>query len=77
VEDNPANLVLVGQMIEDTPNVRMLSVMDGSHGIALARTHLPDVILMDINLPDINGIEALKILQGDPLTKRNISPSLP
>ena len=69
VEDNPANLMLVEQIIEDMPNVHMLSAMDGSHGIALARTHLPDVILMDINLPDISGIDALKILQGDPLTK--------
>ena len=69
VEDNSANLMLVEQIVEDIPNVRMLSAMNGSHGIALARTHLPDVILMDINLPDINGIEALKILQSDPLMK--------
>ena len=69
VEDNPANLLLVEQIIEDIPNMHMLSAMDASHGIALARTHLPDVILMDINLPDINGIEALEILQSDPLTK--------
>ena len=69
VEDNPANLMLVEQIIEGYPHLRMLSAMNGSHGIALARTHLPDIILMDINLPDISGIEALKILQGDPLTK--------
>jgi CheY-like chemotaxis protein len=37
-------------------------------GIALARAHLPDVILMDINLPGISGLQALKILRDDPLT---------
>jgi CheY-like chemotaxis protein len=47
----------------------MLSARDGHHGIALARTRLPEVILMDINLPDISGIEALKILRKDPATK--------
>jgi PAS domain S-box-containing protein len=68
VEDNPANLMLVEQIIEDHPRVRMLSARDGNHGIALARTHLPDVILMDINLPGISGIQALKILREDPAT---------
>ena len=42
--------------------------MDGTRGIALARTHQPDVILMDINLPGISGIKALKILREDPAT---------
>ena len=46
----------------------MLSARDGNLGIALARTHLPDVILMDINLPGISGIQALKILREDPAT---------
>ena len=68
VEDNPANLMLVEQIIEDHPHIRMLSARDGNLGIALARAHLPDVILMDINLPGISGIEALKILREDPAT---------
>ena len=42
---------------------------DGMHGIALARTHLPDVILMDINLPGISGLQALEILREDPATR--------
>lgn len=66
VEDNPANLMLVEQIIEDHPHIRMLSARDGYLGIALARAHLPDVILMDINLPGISGIQALKILRQDP-----------
>jgi signal transduction histidine kinase/ActR/RegA family two-component response regulator len=68
VEDNPANLMLVEQIIEGHPRVRMLSARDGNQGIALARAHLPDVILMDINLPGISGSQALKILREDPAT---------
>lgn len=68
VEDNPANLMLVEQIIERRPHVRMLSARDGGLGIMLARAHLPDVILMDINLPGISGIQALKILRDTPAT---------
>ena len=68
MEDNPANLMLVEQIIEDHPQVRMLSARDGTLGVALARAHLPDVILMDINLPGISGIDALNILRADPAT---------
>ena len=65
VEDNPANLMLVEQIIESHPHIRMLSARDGNQGIALARTHLPDVILMDINLPGLSGSQALRILRDD------------
>ncbi len=68
VEDNPANLMLVEQIIEGHPHIRMLSARDGLLGIALARAQLPDVILMDINLPGISGIQALEILRKDPVT---------
>ena len=46
----------------------MLSAHNGNLGIALARAHLPDVILMDINLPGISGFQALKMLREDPVT---------
>ena len=68
VEDNPANLMLVEQIIEGIPHVRMLSARNANLGIALARTHQPEVILMDINLPGLSGIQALKILREDPAT---------
>ena len=55
--------MLVEQIIEGNTDVRMLSARNGNLGIALARAHRPDVILMDINLPGMSGIEALKILQ--------------
>ena len=68
VEDNPANLKLVEQLIARRPDMRLLSARDGNTGIELARANLPEVILMDINLPGISGIEALSILRGDPAT---------
>jgi CheY-like chemotaxis protein len=68
IEDNPANLKLVEQIIARYPDIRLLTAVNGNSGIDIARTFLPDVILMDINLPDINGFEALKILRLDPST---------
>ncbi len=68
VEDNPANLGLVEQILARRPDLRLLSAATGKLGIELARTNRPDVILMDINLPDISGIEALGILRKDPAT---------
>jgi len=68
VEDNPANLMLVEQFIERYPHLRMLSVRNGDLGIALAKLHLPDVILMDINLPGISGFQALHLLRENPVT---------
>ncbi len=68
VEDNPANLKLVEQLIARRPELRLLSAGDGVSGIKLARVNLPDVILMDINLPGISGVETLQILRADPVT---------
>ena len=68
VEDNPANLKLVEQLIARRPTLRLLTAVDGNMGIQLARANQPEVILMDINLPGISGIEALKILHDDPVT---------
>jgi CheY-like chemotaxis protein len=70
VEDNPANLKLVEQLIARRPDMRLLSARDGNLGIQLARANQPEVILMDINLPGISGIEALKILRADQATAR-------
>ncbi|OHC81827.1 MAG: hybrid sensor histidine kinase/response regulator [Sideroxydans sp. GWF2_59_14] len=69
VEDNIANMMLVEHIIEAYTHVNMLSAHYGQLGISLARSHLPDVILMDINLPDISGVEALRILLEDPATR--------
>ena len=68
VEDNPANLQLVKQIIARHPDISLLTAVDGYSGIEIARVSQPDVILMDINLPGMNGFEALKILRADPTT---------
>jgi PAS domain S-box-containing protein len=68
VEDNPANLSLVEELIARRGDLKLLTAIDGHLGIELARAYLPDVILMDINLPGISGYGALKVLREDPLT---------
>ena len=68
VEDNPANLMLVKDLIARRPDIRFLSAKDAIRGIEIAHASMPDVILMDINLPGISGLEALKILAEDPAT---------
>jgi PAS domain S-box-containing protein len=68
VEDNPANLMLVEDLIARRPDIRLLSARDGNRGIEIARASRPDVILMDINLPGLSGIKALRILADDPAT---------
>jgi CheY-like chemotaxis protein len=68
VEDNPANLELVEQLIARRQDLRLLSAADGDLGIEFARAYLPDIILMDIHLPGISGLEAMQILKLDPAT---------
>ncbi|MDO8463877.1 MAG: response regulator, partial [Gallionella sp.] len=68
VEDNPANLKLVEQIIVRHPDISLLTAVNGNSGIEIARNKQPDVILMDINLPGINGFEALEILRASPDT---------
>jgi CheY-like chemotaxis protein len=68
VEDNPASLELVEQLLSRRANLRLLSAADGNLGIEYARTFHPDVILMDINLPGVGGLDAMRILRADPAT---------
>ena len=69
VEDNPANLALVEQLMARRGDLRLLTAIDGNLGVELARAYLPDVILMDINLPGISGFDALHLLADDPATR--------
>jgi signal transduction histidine kinase/ActR/RegA family two-component response regulator len=68
VEDNPANLMLIEDLIARRPDIRLLSARNGIRGVEIARASLPDVILMDINLPGISGVKALQILAQNPAT---------
>ncbi|MBA4108503.1 MAG: hybrid sensor histidine kinase/response regulator [Leptothrix sp. (in: Bacteria)] len=69
VEDNPESLKLVEQILSTRPDIRLLSAPDGRIGVELARVHLPDVILMDNNLPNLDGASAQAILRNDPKTR--------
>ncbi len=68
VEDNPANLMLIEDLVARRPDLRLLSARDGISGVEIARTALPDVVLMDINLPGLSGIQAMRILATDVTT---------
>jgi signal transduction histidine kinase/CheY-like chemotaxis protein len=70
VEDNPANLRLVREILDLRGDLRQMSAPDARLGIELARSHLPEVILMDVNLPGLSGLEALAVLRADPATAR-------
>src|SRR5579872_870415 len=65
VEDQPANLALIVQLISRHAKWKLLTAIDGNLGIILAKENLPDVILMDINLPGIDGFEVLRMLRAD------------
>lgn len=64
VEDNPANLRLMKQLLVQRPHVKMLSAAEPLLGLELAIEHKPDLVLLDINLPGIDGYEVLKHLRS-------------
>lgn len=68
VEDNPANLKLVEQLIALRSDLHLLNAADGLLGVEMARAYQPELILMDLNLPGISGLDALKRLREDPAT---------
>ncbi|MEW5769492.1 MAG: ATP-binding protein [Pseudomonadota bacterium] len=68
IEDNPLNLRLMQQAFQTWPGWRLHSAHTAEIGLALIRAEPPDLILMDINLPGMNGFEALAALRADPAT---------
>jgi len=68
VEDNPANLALVEELIGLRSDLKLLTAIDGHVGIQFARAYQPDVILMDIKMPGLSGFGALEVLRQDPAT---------
>jgi CheY-like chemotaxis protein len=68
IEDNPANLRLVQEIVGFRAGLRLLAAPDGHAGLALAHTHRPAIILMDLNLPGMGGFEVLAQLRRDPET---------
>ncbi len=70
IEDNQTNLRLIEETIKEIVGLTLISATDAESGIALAETHQPDIILLDINLPGMSGIEALEELKRNPVTRR-------
>jgi CheY-like chemotaxis protein len=66
IEDNLSNLKLVDRILEARDDIRLISAMQGGLGVELAREHRPDLVLLDLHLPDLQGDEVLARLQADP-----------
>jgi CheY-like chemotaxis protein len=71
IEDNPSNIAFMHGLIEDLPSVSLLTAPTAEIGLELVRSHLPQVVIMDINLPGMSGFEAAERLREWPET-RNI-----
>ena len=69
VEDNPANLRLVAQLLGRRPDIHLWSAHEPLLGLELAEEHKPDLILLDINLPGMDGYEVLRLLRQRESTK--------
>lgn len=69
IEDNPSNLTLIEQILAEEPDIELMTAMQGKVGLEFARQHSPDLILLDLHLPDLPGWEVLAELQKDEATR--------
>ncbi len=69
IEDNPSNMTLARFLLEQAGHV-VLGATDAEAGLALARERTPDLILMDIQLPGMDGLQATAMLKADAATRR-------
>ncbi len=70
IDDNPANLLLLQRIIAERPKIRFLSTSLGREGVALPQEHVPDLILLDLHLPDMHGDQVLSCLRHHPRTAK-------
>lgn len=70
IEDNLPNARLMAEIIKRMPNLSLIHVVNAEEGIELAKERQPDLVIMDINLPGIDGFEALKQLKNEPETQK-------
>jgi CheY-like chemotaxis protein len=70
IDDNASNVRLVNLLLEQRPGVRFISADTGRLGLDLARQHCPTVILLDLRLPDIAGVQVLSAIRHDPVIAR-------
>ena len=69
IEDNEYNRKIVRQLLSRT-SFRLLEAVDGEEGLAVAQRELPDLILMDVQLPRLSGLDATRLLRADPRTAK-------
>ena len=69
IEDNPVNVLVVEELISTRPQLTLICEEDGARGLARARSMLPDLILLDMQLPDFDGYEVIARLRADPATE--------
>jgi CheY-like chemotaxis protein len=69
IEDNLSNLSLIEQLLKECAPIKLISAMQGQLGLELAARHRPDLILLDVHLPDINGADVLARLKARPRTR--------
>jgi CheY-like chemotaxis protein len=69
IEDDVANAQLMAELFSEEPLLQLITTMQGKLGIELARQHRPDLILLDLHLPDIDGAEVIRRLRTDPVTR--------
>jgi len=69
VEDNPSNIAFMRELMEDIPKIELITAPNAELGIELIRAHLPGVVIMDVNLPGMSGLEAVQRLRGWPETR--------
>jgi CheY-like chemotaxis protein len=70
IEDNVSNVKLVERIMERRPDIELLTAGGGRAGLEMARANLPDLVLLDLHLPDIPGHEVLRGLRADPRTRQ-------
>jgi CheY-like chemotaxis protein len=68
IEDNPSNLRLVERLVKRRPDVMLLTATRGAEGLELARAETPDLVLLDLDLPDTSGADVLTSLRADTRT---------
>jgi signal transduction histidine kinase/CheY-like chemotaxis protein len=76
IEDNPVNVILVQELVAMRANVRLSCAKDGLSGVALALEERPDLLLIDMQLPDIDGFEVLRRLRAAPVLAHSVKIAL-
>jgi CheY-like chemotaxis protein len=69
VDDNPESIDLIGRILRSKTNCHLFSATLGQTGLAMAQRLRPDLIFLDLNLPDMSGLALLRYLRNDPLTR--------